>query len=62
MAQKLTDEQLRAFVPHGTRTGALSTVRTDGSPRAAPVRFLPDGDDVVYNTAKETAKRSQSGP
>lgn len=56
MAQKMTDEQWRAFVSHGTRTGKLSTVRADGSPHVTPIWFLLDGDDVVFNTAKESVK------
>ncbi|MET8410414.1 PPOX class F420-dependent oxidoreductase [Streptomyces sp. NPDC005195] len=56
MAQKMTDEQWRAFVSHGTRTGKLSTVRADGSPHVAPIWFLLDGDDLIFNTAKETVK------
>ncbi|MGW3985204.1 PPOX class F420-dependent oxidoreductase [Streptomyces mirabilis] len=56
MAQKMTDEQWRAFVSHGTRTGALSTVQADGSPYVTPIRFLLDGDDMVFNTTKESVK------
>ena len=56
MAQKMTDEDWRAFVSQGTRTGKLSTVRADGSPHVAPIWFLLDGDDVVFNTGKETVK------
>jgi PPOX class probable F420-dependent enzyme len=56
MAQKMTDEQWRAFVSQGTRTGKLSTVRADGSPHVAPVWFLLDGDHVLFNTAKESVK------
>ncbi|KUO07904.1 PPOX class F420-dependent oxidoreductase [Streptomyces sp. DSM 15324] len=56
MAQKMTDEEWRAFVSHGTRTGKLSTVRADGSPHVAPVWFLLDGDAVVFTTGKETVK------
>jgi PPOX class probable F420-dependent enzyme len=56
MAQKMTDEEWRAFVSHGTRTGKLSTVRADGSPHVAPIWFLLDGDELVFNTAKETVK------
>ncbi|MBC9717475.1 PPOX class F420-dependent oxidoreductase [Streptomyces sp. TRM66268-LWL] len=56
MAQKMTEEQWRAFVSQGTRTGKLSTVRADGSPHIAPVWFLLDGDDLVFNTGKETVK------
>ncbi len=56
MAQKMSDEEWRAFVSHGTRTGKLSTVRADGSPHVAPVWFLLDGDEVVFNTGKGTVK------
>ena len=56
MARKMTDEEWRAFVSHGTRTGKLSTVRADGSPHIAPVWFLLDRDEVVFNTGKDTVK------
>jgi PPOX class probable F420-dependent enzyme len=56
MAQKMTDEEWRAFVSQGTRTGKLSTVRADGSPHLTPIWFLLDGDDVVFNTGKSSVK------
>ncbi|MBB5926066.1 PPOX class F420-dependent oxidoreductase [Streptomyces echinatus] len=56
MAEKMTDEEWRAFVSDGTRTGKLSTVRADGSPHVAPIWFLLDGDEVVFNTGKDTVK------
>ncbi|MFD5624881.1 MULTISPECIES: PPOX class F420-dependent oxidoreductase [unclassified Streptomyces] len=56
MAQKMTDEQWRAFVSDGTRTGKLSTVRADGGPHVTPIWFLLDGEDLVFNTAKESVK------
>ncbi|MCW8102262.1 PPOX class F420-dependent oxidoreductase [Streptomyces tauricus] len=56
MAHKMTDEEWRAFVSHGTRTGKLSTVRADGRPHVAPIWFVLDGDDLVFNTGKETVK------
>ncbi|MEV4449821.1 MULTISPECIES: PPOX class F420-dependent oxidoreductase [Streptomyces] len=56
MAQKMTDEQWRAFVSQGTRTGKLSTVRADGSPHVAPIWFLLDGDHLLFNTAKDSVK------
>lgn len=56
MAQKMTDEQWRAFVSRGTRTGKLSTVRTDGRPHVTPIWFVLDGDDVVFSTAKSSVK------
>ena len=52
----LGDDEWRAFVSYGTRTGKLSTVRADGSPHVAPIWFLLDGNDIVFNTGKETVK------
>ncbi|MET9494244.1 PPOX class F420-dependent oxidoreductase [Streptomyces sp. NPDC006552] len=56
MAHKMTDEEWHAFVSEGTRTAKLSTVRADGSPHIAPVWFVLDGDDIVFNTGKNTVK------
>lgn len=54
--RKMTEQQWRAFVTHGTRTGKLSTVRADGSPHVTPVWFLLDGDDIVLTTEKNGVK------
>jgi PPOX class probable F420-dependent enzyme len=56
MAEKMTDAQWREFVSHGTRTAKLSTVRADGSPHVTPIWFLLDGDEVVFNTGKDSVK------
>ncbi|MFD7439129.1 PPOX class F420-dependent oxidoreductase [Streptomyces sp. NPDC059861] len=56
MAQKMTDTEWRAFLSQGTRTAKLSTVRADGSPHVAPIWFLLNGDEVVFNTSKESVK------
>lgn len=56
MAQTMSDDRWRAFVTTGTRTGKLSTVSADGSPHVAPVWFVLDGDDVVFNTGAGTVK------
>ncbi|MEU7115436.1 PPOX class F420-dependent oxidoreductase [Streptomyces sp. NPDC046182] len=53
---KMTQEQWRAFVAEGTRTGKLATVRDDGSPHVVPIWFVLDGDDIVFNTGKDTVK------
>lgn len=52
----MTEEEWRAFVSHGTRTGKLATVRADGRPHLAPVWFVLDGDEVVFNTGAATMK------
>ena len=56
MAQKMTDEEWRAFVSEGTRTAKVSTVRADGSPHVAPVWFVLDGKDLLFNTGEDTVK------
>ncbi|WP_405578482.1 PPOX class F420-dependent oxidoreductase [Streptomyces sp. NBC_01092] len=56
MAKKMTDEEWRAFVSHGTRTGKLSTVRADGSPHVTPIWFVLDGDELVFNTGSSSVK------
>ncbi|MFF5800163.1 PPOX class F420-dependent oxidoreductase [Streptomyces albogriseolus] len=56
MGQKMTEEEWRAFVSHGTRTGKLATVRADGRPHLAPVWFVLDEDEVVFNTGAATVK------
>ncbi|MFE2597476.1 PPOX class F420-dependent oxidoreductase [Streptomyces sp. NPDC059396] len=56
MATHMNKDEWRAFVSKGTRTGKLSTVRADGSPHIAPIWFLLDGDDLVFNTGRETVK------
>jgi PPOX class probable F420-dependent enzyme len=45
-----------AFLMAGTRTGMLATVRADGRPHVAPVWFVLDGSDVVFNTGADTVK------
>jgi PPOX class probable F420-dependent enzyme len=52
----MTETEWRAFISEGTRTGKLATVRADGRPHVAPIWFLLDGDDLVFNTGKETVK------
>ncbi|GAA5043926.1 PPOX class F420-dependent oxidoreductase [Nocardia callitridis] len=52
----LSDPQVREFLSHGTRTAKVAFVASDGRPIVTPVWFILDGDDVVFNTGKTTAK------
>lgn len=52
----MNKDEWRAFLSAGTRTGKLSTVRADGSPHIAPIWFVLDGDDLVFNTGADTVK------
>ncbi|ANP53334.1 PPOX class probable F420-dependent enzyme [Streptomyces griseochromogenes] len=56
MAAPMTDAEWRSFVSEGTRTAKIATTRADGRPHVAPVWFLLDGDDLVFNTGKNTVK------
>ncbi|WP_280689269.1 PPOX class F420-dependent oxidoreductase [Kitasatospora sp. GAS204B] len=52
----MTEDAWRAFLSSGTRTAKLSTVRADGRPHVAPIWFLLDGDEIVFNTGRSTVK------
>ncbi|MFE0190030.1 PPOX class F420-dependent oxidoreductase [Streptomyces sp. NPDC058989] len=56
MGHKMSKDEWRRFLSEGARTGKLATVRADGGPHIAPVWFLLDGDDLVFNTGAETVK------
>ncbi|MBZ6474904.1 PPOX class F420-dependent oxidoreductase [Streptomyces griseocarneus] len=56
MARKMSKEEWREFLSADGRTGKLATVRPDGSPHIAPIWFVLDGDDLVFNTGKKTVK------
>lgn len=52
----INDPDVREFLSAGTRTGKLALVASDGRPIVNPVWFILDGDDLVFNTGKATAK------
>ncbi|GAB5895366.1 PPOX class F420-dependent oxidoreductase [Mycolicibacterium mageritense] len=52
---ELSDDVI-AFLSEGTRTAILGWVAADGRPLAAPVWFVVDGGELVFNTGKDTAK------
>ena len=52
---ELTPE-VRAFLSEATRTGKLGWVAADGRPLVAPIWFVVEGDDLLFNTGADTAK------
>lgn len=52
----MTETEWRAFLAAGTRTAKIATTRADGRPHVAPVWFLLDGDEIVFNTGAGTVK------
>jgi PPOX class probable F420-dependent enzyme len=59
MAHKMTPQEIREFLLEGTRTAKVATTMRDGSPHVMPVWFVLDGEDIVFNTGKDTAKGRQ---
>lgn len=52
----LSDPEVRNFLSAGTRTGKLAWVASNGAPHVAPIWFMLDGDDLVFNTGADTGK------
>jgi PPOX class probable F420-dependent enzyme len=52
----LNDPEVRAFLQEGTRTGKLGYLSASGRPLVSPVWFVVEGDALVFNTGKDTAK------
>ena len=52
----MSEGEWREFLIAGTRTGKLATVRADGRAHVAPVWFLLDGDDILFNTGADSVK------
>ena len=51
----LSDPRVREFLTTGTRTGKVAFTASDGRALVAPVWFVLDGDDVVFNTASRVS-------
>ena len=52
---ELSDKVI-AFLSEGTRTGMLGFVAADGRPLVAPVWFVVDDGQLVFNTGRDTSK------
>jgi PPOX class probable F420-dependent enzyme len=52
----MTPQEMHAFLDHGTRTAKLATTRANGAPHVAPIWFVRDGDDLIFNTGAGTVK------
>ena len=52
----LNDPEVRDFLQQGTRTGKLSYLAASGRPLVTPIWFIVEGDSIIFNTGKDTAK------
>jgi PPOX class probable F420-dependent enzyme len=50
------EPEIRTFLTDGTRTGKLGFVAADGRPLVAPVWFVLENDELLFNTGENTAK------
>ncbi|MGZ4174573.1 MAG: PPOX class F420-dependent oxidoreductase [Solirubrobacteraceae bacterium] len=56
MARQMSDDEVRAFLRFGTRTGKIATVMKSGAPHVMPIWFVLDGEDIVFTTGRDTVK------
>lgn len=56
MYKKMTRDEAYAFVRDNAITVHLGTVREDGRPHVAPVWATVDGEDIVWQTGRDTVK------
>ena len=54
--RQMTNDEVAAFLSEGTRTGKLAWVSQNGAPHVAPIWFVLDGDDIIFNTHQDTGK------
>jgi len=52
----MTDDEVREFLTHGTRTAKLATVSRRGAPHVMPVWFVLDGEQLVFTTHTDSVK------
>ena len=60
MSRAMSEDEIRAFLSHGTRTAKVACVGSTGQPHVTPVWFLVDDAaeslEVVFSTGAESAK------
>lgn len=49
-------EEVIAFLSAGTRTAMVGYLAADGRPLVAPVWFIVDNGELVFNTGRQSAK------
>lgn len=52
----ISDPKVREFLSEGTRTAKVAFTAGDGRPVVTPVWFVLEGEELVFNTGKASAK------
>jgi PPOX class probable F420-dependent enzyme len=55
------EPEIHNFLTEGTRTGKFGFIAADGRPLVAPVWFVVENDELVFNTGANTAKARAIG-
>ena len=54
--RRMSDEEVLRFLSEPARPAVLSTTRADGRPHSAPIWYVLDGEDLLFNTGTDTVK------
>lgn len=54
--REMNTEEALEFLASGTRTGKVAWVASDGRPHVAPIWFIVENGEILFNTAAETGK------
>ena len=54
--REMDEDETKAFLLEGTRTGKLAWVDKSGRPHVAPIWFVLDGADLIFNTHEDAGK------
>jgi PPOX class probable F420-dependent enzyme len=52
----MTEDEAITFLSQGTRTGKLATADPSADPHVAPIWFIVDGRNLVFNTGADSVK------
>ena len=54
--REMTTEEALAFLAAGTRTAKVAWVASDGRPHVAPIWFIVEGGEILFNTGAGAGK------
>ncbi len=54
--REMTTEEALAFLATGTRTGKVAWVASDGRPHVAPIWFIVEDGEILFNTGAGAGK------
>jgi len=56
LVASITDPEVHSFLAEGTRTAKFAYLSPAGRPLVAPVWFIVEDEDLIFNTGKDTVK------